>query len=802
MRTIYSLLVILLFCQSGLSLQDTFPPYKIAESAPGTRFHSLGGFSMNDTGIPTLHAVSSGNATIFRGTGNNDFVEVAATGAAGIQQIVNDPVINAQGDVGIWTRTTDGENQIHVHHPDGTKTLYLDTSGFLTGISNQISISDHHGPTAITLSRTFYNGGVILARSNGTVTTTLEDSNGDLESFSSVYSDPQGVRALFRAKDKSTGKRSLYIHQGSSSTKVVGFDQGYTSISGSSINTSGRVGYIGIRGDGVREIGIAWQGGHQVYANDNSIDLFGDPAIDSDNSLWTIVEVNGVDEIRRITPTSWTRIVRVGDSFEDGTSITSLSLSKKSITEFGLIFKAGLDNGEDAICIAPKHMVPRDEDRVDPIEIDVPPTKTKLALVTHGWTPDPAASEAWVNDMVSSIAQQVGPEWEVKPLIWTNLSSGNLVDAHPNGVAVGINTANDLIDSGQVLDEISIKGHSASAGLLDAFCREIKQAWPDTTVTLEYLDAFEWPGPGHSAEADISFHYFTDGPIISGDLPFTNSPFPNSHNVNLTLLDGPASHAFPRIWYQRTITDEYEDSWLTYGWQRASAETGNANAFVFPQDGRTVSLVDPWFDFHTIEQQNGSDIDFDTTEHETSQTGTVTGAGSTLNLQTQSPAWWLGLVTLDQPRDCIEFEIEFLSGNGAEGQLIVEFDGKLIGSFDERFISEGTFRIPLFGEFEGPHQLAFRLDPYSSQSSLIRIKNVHFGTTTTTLDQHIERGDLDGSGVVNNADISAMVLALIDRPTFEMTYPLIDADINGDMNADGVLNFADINLFVARLLGN
>jgi len=60
-------------------------------------------------------------------------------------------------------------------------------------------------------------------------------------------------------------------------------------------------------------------------------------------------------------------------------------------------------------------------------------------------------------------------------------------------------------------------------------------------------------------------------------------------------------------------------------------------------------------------------------------------------------------------------------------------------------------------------------------------------------------GDMDGSGAVNNNDITPFVLALTDRPTYLATYPGIDPDVIGDIDGSGVLNNNDITLFVTLL---
>ena len=63
----------------------------------------------------------------------------------------------------------------------------------------------------------------------------------------------------------------------------------------------------------------------------------------------------------------------------------------------------------------------------------------------------------------------------------------------------------------------------------------------------------------------------------------------------------------------------------------------------------------------------------------------------------------------------------------------------------------------------------------------------------------VVRGDLNGDGVVNNFDISAFALALLDRPAYTATYPGLDPNAWGDFTGDGVLNNFDISGFAAIL---
>ena len=61
-------------------------------------------------------------------------------------------------------------------------------------------------------------------------------------------------------------------------------------------------------------------------------------------------------------------------------------------------------------------------------------------------------------------------------------------------------------------------------------------------------------------------------------------------------------------------------------------------------------------------------------------------------------------------------------------------------------------------------------------------------------------GDANGDGVFNNADIEAFVLALLDRSTYESTYPDVNPDEVLDFSGDGILANDDIDGFIYALL--
>ena len=64
-------------------------------------------------------------------------------------------------------------------------------------------------------------------------------------------------------------------------------------------------------------------------------------------------------------------------------------------------------------------------------------------------------------------------------------------------------------------------------------------------------------------------------------------------------------------------------------------------------------------------------------------------------------------------------------------------------------------------------------------------------------------GDMNGDGVMDNFDISAMELALVDPAAYLTAYPaLADYQLRGDVNQDGLFNNFDILAFEQMLMGS
>lgn len=58
-------------------------------------------------------------------------------------------------------------------------------------------------------------------------------------------------------------------------------------------------------------------------------------------------------------------------------------------------------------------------------------------------------------------------------------------------------------------------------------------------------------------------------------------------------------------------------------------------------------------------------------------------------------------------------------------------------------------------------------------------------------------GDMSGDGMVNLADVSLFVMALVNPSAYAAAYPHLDADQLGDVDASGTFDLGDLPVFVA-----
>ena len=59
---------------------------------------------------------------------------------------------------------------------------------------------------------------------------------------------------------------------------------------------------------------------------------------------------------------------------------------------------------------------------------------------------------------------------------------------------------------------------------------------------------------------------------------------------------------------------------------------------------------------------------------------------------------------------------------------------------------------------------------------------------------------MNGDGLVNLDDVPAFVLALVDRPAYDLAYPLVNEESAGDVSLNGVFDLVDTGV-ISGLFG-
>jgi len=157
-------------------------------------------------------------------------------------------------------------------------------------------------------------------------------------------------------------------------------------------------------------------------------------------------------------------------------------------------------------------------------------------------------------------------------------------------------------------------------------------------------------------------------------------------------------------------------------------------------------------------------------------------------------------------------EADFSQASG--GTLAIELAGTADGEFDVLDVAgtatlAGALDVSLLGGFtptDGETWVILTADggitgSFDSITSGYSASLINGGTALELLfGAGVLIGDMDGSGAVNNNDISPFVMALTDRSTYIATYGL-DPDVVGDIDGSGQLNNNDITPFVDLLTG-
>ena len=397
--------------------------------------------------------------------------------------------------------------------------------------------------------------------------------------------------------------------------------------------------------------------------------------------------------------------------------------------------------------------------------------KDSLVLITHGWInplekiyQGSRKSVAWVDEMSNSIATYVTAHhltnWQVFGYIWTNgagvaFPETALNNAHQEGTALGA-TLNI-----EQWKHVHFIAHSAGSELIESATERIKTSGSDTVIQCTFLDPYvgmDYAGvTNYGALADWSDNYFSRDNLTGGEAyPLTESSLSNAFNVDVTQLDPTkivyrsfssagglascytttSSHSWPIDFYSETITNPL----AVIGFGFALSKEGSG--WIKPQLDHSIGNTPPVMLGHpdpvcsssatysTTPEYIGHVINFSDSPVIQSGTGTIDAGGLQFSLITHSPSWITILVQETNTVNYISFDAQFLSVGGAEGVLNIYWDTNVIGQVDERTSSAHTktyrLKVPT-APTHTAHVLGFRLDPFTSSSSVISITNVVVG---------------------------------------------------------------------------
>ena len=412
---------------------------------------------------------------------------------------------------------------------------------------------------------------------------------------------------------------------------------------------------------------------------------------------------------------------------------------------------------------APFANLPAPTQEVYSCSVTKQPGKSKLVIGTHGWNPD----ITWLDNMIGSINSYLTSRslanWQVAPYKWLKGAQIPLIKGGPqtaleNGKQEG-KILGDCI-AAQGWTDVYMFAHSAGAALIQATAERIRALSPNTKVYCVFLDpfvGFDYSGIyTYGNSADWAVNYFTRDISTGGEIwPFTQGLLVNAHNIDVTPLDPNkittlkfhssasgefepctktvTSHNWPLDFFMNTITgngvtSDYE------GFGFALSEDGNWPYPLVPytpgnDPAQILGTPDPTCVTEvqlTPATWNNTLIDFTQSPTVQSDTGTILKrSDSSIKLSSGSPVWLATLVSSTNPLNVISFDTEFISLSGAQGLLTVVWDDQVIGSIDERIVSNNhyTFRYPN-SIANSSHTLGLRLDSFTNIQSIVAITNI------------------------------------------------------------------------------
>jgi hypothetical protein len=192
-------------------------------------------------------------------------------------------------------------------------------------------------------------------------------------------------------------------------------------------------------------------------------------------------------------------------------------------------------------------------------DFEIPPSRTKAVIVTHGWIDK--GSDSWPADMAVAISQRVDPnEWVGGFFDW----SGGAAVVSPVDAAkyardvAGARLAKAILELGAEFKHIHLIGHSAGCWAINEAAKKIADQ-TGAVIHLTFLDAYVPPFWDQSELGAIEAagwveHYYTKDFTLAA----THIDLSGAHNVDITDIDGLVKdHKFPYRWYYATAAGRY-----------------------------------------------------------------------------------------------------------------------------------------------------------------------------------------------------------------------------------------------------
>lgn len=325
------------------------------------------------------------------------------------------------------------------------------------------------------------------------------------------------------------------------------------------------------------------------------------------------------------------------------------------------------------------------------------------------------------------------------------LDDFNPLQSANNGINIGESLVQWLDERGVLTyKRIHLLGHSSGSWLVDAMADELDKMTSADKVQLTLWDAFVPPGVykqgvGWLSEenlgdnADFAEQYFDQGGFGLVTL-YTQKILPKAVNIELSALGDPlrgpfASHAWPYVWFEQTITSPAA-AIGAFGFPRAFSSTD-----VFPtqagalKEGNRIILSDEVGNAAQIVEIAKDSVSFDKATFFITGEVIVDQAGG-VDFATQSPALLTALLDLPNPVELIRFDFDFLNDTPAVFSLYVgtELVWELESSFlfgVSGLVDSGWLSVPKLAP--GANSIIFRLDNLSDMQSRLRLENVEFG---------------------------------------------------------------------------